>query len=508
MTITEYRREFALYNSDYELAHYNYRAGLEAELRLGPIFERYSDLFTKEAIETLRKEKESVSEYLETERTALSYLSGAAYFGFLENRTREVTTEVARCESSLKILWNGEDFSIHRVAGLLANETSPSKRRELFSRWADAVVSCADLRAARFAEFHSAARELGFENQRSLYEEAKGIDYEKLADSTDTFLTKTEDIYFKTLKETLSRIMPDVDNSDIDYADYFYFHRAATLDEFFPGSNLKTTYAVMMAELGIDVEKQTNIKIDDELRPHKNPRPACFRITVPDDIRLLVSPIGGAVDYRGFFHEAGHAQHFAWTSRALIERYPEFIYSPDHALMESFAFLFQNLFNDPVWLSEHLQGLREEQAQAISRELSLLTLLNVRRACAKLSYEIELHTSADVRSEKLSDSYASIQSQATGFKRRGDALYLWDVDDGFYCADYLRAWAFESGFREHLKTHYGRRWWKDKRAKDELIDVWNTGSRYSAEELAKQIGFNEISFDFLADDLIKAIREK
>jgi oligoendopeptidase F len=281
----------------------------------------------------------------------------------------------------------------------------------------------------------------------------------------------------------------------------------AWLDSFFPKENLKRAYIGTMNELGIKVEKQANIKIDDELRPQKTARASCFRIHPPDDIRLLVSPIGGAYDYRTFFHEAGHAQHFSWVSPTLFERYPEFIYPPENATTESFAFLFQNLFNDPIWLSEHLPNLREEQARKIARELSLITLFSVRRAWAKLRYEIELHGYTDIRSEKLSASYSSLQTEATGFERDG-TLYVWDVDDGFYCTAYLRAWAFEAGFREHLKTRHGRRWWRERKAADALVDIWNVGCRYSVEELAKQIGFNEISFDFLADDLIKAIREE
>jgi hypothetical protein len=86
-------------------------------------------------------------------------------------------------------------------------------------------------------------------------------------------------------------------------------------------------------------------------------------------------------------------------------------------------------------------------------------------------------------------------------------MYLMDVDDGFYTAAYLRAWAFEVSFREYLRTRYGRRWWASSRAGDELIDLWNTAQRYPVEELARLIGFGEISFDLLADDLIELMKE-
>jgi hypothetical protein len=130
----------------------------------------------------------------------------------------------------------------------------------------------------------------------------------------------------------------------------------------------------------------------------------------------------------------------------------------------------------------------------------------VRRRCASLSYELELHSSASVRSERLAASYSDLLSEATRF-RRSPALYLTDVDDGFYSAAYLRAWSFEVALREHLRTRWGRRWWASRKAGDELIDLWNTSSRYTVEELASLIGFGELSFDLLADSLIAAMKE-
>jgi hypothetical protein len=90
---------------------------------------------------------------------------------------------------------------------------------------------------------------------------------------------------------------------------------------------------------------------------------------------------------------------------------------------------------------------------------------------------------------------------------RSPALYLTEVDDDFYSAAYLRAWAFEASLREYLKTRYGRRWWASRKCGDELIDLWNTSSRYTVEELARLIGFGEISFELVADNFIAAMKE-
>ena len=172
------------------------------------------------------------------------------------------------------------------------------------------------------------------------------------------------------------------------------------------------------------------------------------------------------------------------------------------------AFLFNHLFLDPIWLAEHRPNINERQARSIAGDIALRVAYIVRRLCAKLSYDLELHDNTpakDLRSEQLAASYATTQKQATNFSR-SPALYLWDVDDGFYAAAYLRALAFEASLREHLRVRYGRRWWATRKAGDELIDLWNTASRYTVEELSQQIGFGEISFELLAENLIAELQ--
>jgi hypothetical protein len=84
---------------------------------------------------------------------------------------------------------------------------------------------------------------------------------------------------------------------------------------------------------------------------------------------------------------------------------------------------------------------------------------------------------------------------------------LADVDDGFYSGSYLRAWAFEAGLREYLRTRYGYRWWASHKAGDEIIDLWNTASRYSVEEIAQLLGQGELDFDLLAESWIASMSE-
>ncbi|HEY0386066.1 MAG TPA: hypothetical protein VGC64_08635, partial [Pyrinomonadaceae bacterium] len=84
MKIEDYRRDFAAYNSALELAYYRHRAGFERELCIEPVYDRYGELFTREAIEDLNQELQKIPEHRETERAGIGSLRGAARYGYLQ----------------------------------------------------------------------------------------------------------------------------------------------------------------------------------------------------------------------------------------------------------------------------------------------------------------------------------------------------------------------------------------------------------------------------------------
>jgi hypothetical protein len=75
-------------------------------------------------------------------------------------------------------------------------------------------------------------------------------------------------------------------------------------------------------------------------------------------------------------------------------------------------------------------------------------------------------------------------------------------------AVYLRARLFAVALGEYFRTRYGHRWWAARKAADELIDLWNTGSRYTVEELAALAGLGELNFDLLADSTEAILRHE
>ena len=76
-----------------------------------------------------------------------------------------------------------------------------------------------------------------------------------------------------------------------------------------------------------------------------------------------------------------------------------------------------------------------------------------------------------------------------------EANYLVDVDDGFYCASYLRAWMLEGAFRMMLQDRYGMDWFLNPAAGDWLKGMWADGQHFTAERLLLKHGGGRLDAD-------------
>jgi hypothetical protein len=83
--------------------------------------------------------------------------------------------------------------------------------------------------------------------------------------------------------------------------------------------------------------------------------------------------------------------------------------------------------------------------------------------------------------------YADLLTTYVGV-RHSPEDYLVDLDDGFYCARYLRAWIFDAQVRAWFERNWGESWFIDREAGKALRELWSHGQRYNAEALLARIG--------------------
>jgi hypothetical protein len=292
------------------------------------------------------------------------------------------------------------------------------------------------------------------------------------------------------------------------YADSLFLARLTHLDPYFPARELRSTYDATFGGLGIRPGRQSNVSLETTATEFGRTRAACGALNPPEDVRLVYQNEGGASYYHEFFEVTGCVQQFAWVSRDLFARYPELVYAPDETTRAGFAFLFGDLFTDATWLNER-RHVRPAEAGEIARAFALVELHRMRRACVRLAQQRVLEEANETRSEHLAASYATAVEEASNF-RAHPSLFLQDLvpggahhGGGHYArlapASYLRARLFAAALGEYFRTRHGHRWWATGKAADELIDMWNTGSRYTVEELSSLVGLGTLNFDLAAD---------
>jgi hypothetical protein len=495
--LEQYRREYTEFHIAIMREHYLFGSGQKARLDLAPLYDRYSDLFSRDAIHQLKQQFDETSAHFETERASLGHLLQFAVEEFLDDAAKELTEEVNAYEAAATIEMAGRTMTFQEAFVAIATERERATRLTLDGKRLAVIAATNDLRAERLTRQHEAARSLGYESYTKVIEQVRRLDYDAVWRRAAPLLEQTESLYVARLNEILRRDV-GIGVEEAKRSDYLHLIRLTRYDARFPASRLIEVYRETMAGLGINTEAQPNIEIDSAIRPHKKPRAHCIPILVPDEIKLLIRPAGGQADYKASLHEAGHSQHYGWTSAELR---PEFRYTGDYGLTESYAFLFHRLLTDRAWLSEFLGFANSRE---FVRSLMLVELMMARRAIAKLDYERRLHAGEDFA--RAADDYAESLTEATRFATT-KTEYLSDTDDAFYVANYVRAWAFESQLREHIKSRFGEHWWASRRAGNFLKEIWETGDRYSADEMAAQIGIGPLTFDLVIDEFNEALKQ-
>jgi hypothetical protein len=272
------------------------------------------------------------------------------------------------------------------------------------------------------------------------------------------------------------------------------FFRDADADPAFPAERLTQSFVETLSGLGIDLATQSGVILDAERRPKKSPRAFCAPVRAPGEVYLVIAPVGGRDDFSALFHEGGHTEHFANVDPALPF---EFRLLGDNAITEAYAFLFEHLVEDPEWLRRRL-GVEDDSA--LSGQPRASRLVYLRRYAAKFAYELELHGAGNRGLDALADRYAELLSGAVRVPWPRET-FLVDVDPGFYCTAYLRAWALETHLRAHLRERFGPAWFEEPEAGEALRVLWREGQRLTPEEMLGELSGQPLDFTVLRGEL-------
>jgi hypothetical protein len=474
--------EAEAFSRDLTREYYLNGAGLKEELSIVPIFRRHARLFTRKMVAALDGTPR------DDERRPP--LRAFVVEGYLEDAVKSLSEAIAARETGDTATWDGKDIPYRALSILIANEADAERRHELDRLRVELTAAQNPLREERWDALHAEARGLGYADYVALCEDTGQLSLDALAAPLVAFLWDSEATYRSQLRPHLEAI--GVTPAAAERSDLAYLFRSPQYDSQFPPERLLAALRETLAALGIDLARQAGVRLDVEARPQKSPRAFCAPIVIPGEVMLVINPHGGQDDYAALFHEAGHTEHFAHVDASLPFAARGL---GDNSVTEGYAFLLEHLMYDAAWLARYLGWREADDFVAFKRFYKLYIL---RRYAAKLVYELELHRSDDPRSK--AKRYADLLTIHMGV-RYNPADYLFDVDDGFYSARYLRAWAFEAQLRRRLTDEFGEQWFLNAKAGRRLKRLWSMGQRRPVERLARNLGYSRFEFTPLFEEL-------
>jgi hypothetical protein len=476
-----YREQADRFIAELDEEYYLHYAGHKETLDLEEIYERHADLTTAHVAHEIGQEVDGGARTRELWRFACE--------GHLGEITRSFDERLAGLEAELEIEVDGDRIPLRQVRPAIANEPDRDRRERLeLARCELLDEHLNPVHIEALGTTHAAVPTLGADGYIDLYRRF-AFPLDETAEQCRAFLASTEELYEQTA-DRLFRSRLGIGLGEARPWDVVRLYRAPQWDPSFPKDAMLPALEATLAGFGIDLRAQENVHLDVEERPLKSPRAFCSPIEVPQRVILVIKPMGGPDDWHALFHEAGHTEHYAHTSSSLPVEARRL---GDNAVTEGWAMLLEHLVDDPAW---HARRLDMPRAQEFAAEGATLLLYLVRRYCAKLLYELELHALEDVTAAR--PRYVELLGDAVRIEPLG-ANYLADVDSGFYASSYLRAWAFEAQLRAYLRERFGTDWFARREAGSLLRELWSEGQGYTADELLGEVAGAPIELEAIAD---------
>jgi hypothetical protein len=454
------------------------RAGEKETSEQAAIIARYADLFTREQLDALS----------DSEDERVYRLREACLGGIVVAELAEQSDRLENAILGERVEFRGESLPLRSAQAMLAVLDGYGDREELGTLAGDASARFNDERL----ELLQAGEELdadlsGEPDPVKRNAERKLIDIGDLAEALHAAGREQNASWGELRERWADRILGEERDDEPSSYHVAYLRRMSPLASLYAKERAVPVCLETLKRLGFDLAADEHIRLDLDDRPQKSPRACVIASDPPKIVHLITRAQGGLHDYQAFLHVAGHALHYAGCDPSLPYTFRRL--SRDHALTEIYSFVVESVSREAGWQHEHF-GLDPAEAEERADATRFLDVLLFRRYAAKLDYELDVW--ADLgRAPDYAPKYAEYQRAATGFRYRPDG-YLADMDDGFYSADYLRAWIRSAQLRAYLRETIGQDWWERSETGDFLRGLFLQGTRPSSEQVARDIGFEPL----------------
>ena len=467
------------------------RVGEKETSEQAQIVARYTDLFTRDQLDTLRGAERDAPA---GERERLYRLYKTCEGGMVAAALAEQADELENAILAAKVPFRGEELPLRSAQARLAVLPEYADREELGTLQADVSAGFNERRL----ELLRAGEEIeadvsGEPDAVRRNEEEKGISLRELAAALASASDESAAAYFEMRERWFARLLGP-EREDVPSSFHTaYARRLSPLEFTYTKERAVEVCLDTLSALGFDLNADPNIRLDLEDRPQKSPRACVIASDPPKVVHLITRAQGGLHDYQAFLHEAGHALHYAGCDPSLPYAFRKL--SRDHALTEIYSYIVEAISKEPAWHERYFGAEAAGNAEATVFMESLL----FRRYTAKLHFELDFWSRFPADGG-TPDGYEARLTEATRVAYRSDN-YLADMDAGFYSADYLRAWVRCAQLRKHLVDQVGEDWWCSPQTGELLRELFREGTRPSSEQIAGRIGFDSLDTAPLVEEL-------
>ena len=322
------------------------------------------------------------------------------------------------------------------------------------------------------------SEELGYSDYLSYCETRRQRPFEIEAAFCRNVLARGRDKYMEQVRAWLREADAGTGLEDATRFDAIYLLGMRYLDSEAEQVISRDAALDFFAALGLD--ENTGVHLHFEGRSGR--QSYCVPIAIPGEVRVILGPVSGWLDWEALFHELGHAFSFIHTSPDIPVESREFFVSG--AVSETFAFLFQRLCMQECFL-QTLTGSRLKALFRLERIHKLKFQVLTRRYGAKFLIEYE-----NFRKKRISrgqELYASVMEKETGFFYDPET-YLFDLMPDFYSLDYFLAFEASRVLLHRLEDKYGKEWFLNQDALKELRAWAALGNQYELHEFMKHVG--------------------
>jgi hypothetical protein len=458
----------------YETEQNLFYSGQKKELDLYRIYKEYDNLFN---LDILREINEK-----DLNKKEVKYLKEFLFTRYLNMRSEKDIDKVETIMLNEKIrLSNGEEISLPSACIKQINERDRKLRFEIESKKKRIYLKNNSLLGSIHDRTFEVIKEIGEDNPISLFEKISHINTSYHSKVLKDFIDKTEDTYSSALEEVVGKYL-NINVGESQYFDMGYLGRNADFDINFPSEGMLDIIKETILEMGLDFTANGNITFDLYRREGKSTFGFYSPIKIPEQIILVFVPLGGVKDYGEFLHELGHALHFGYTNHKLPIAFKRL---GDNSVSEGYASLFDHLIYNPHWLEYKLELKGDDLKHYMKIMWTHKTYL-LRMYIAEFFYDLLLWKDSELAGKEKIYSKYFLNITKIKFPQY---LYLNEISSYFGIIRYIRAEILEAAIFKYLEENFGNMWFKNKSTGKFLIRLWQNGQKYSAEEILKELGF-------------------